>query len=59
MIACTTTAANVTCILGGIIVFGDALSGNALLFGIQIAAFALIAGAALVMPTAHGRIATA
>ena len=59
MIACTATAANVTCILGGILVFGDALSGNAVLFGIQIAAFALIAGAALVIPTGHGRIATA
>lgn len=55
VIACTATAANVTCIL----VFGDALSGNAVLFGIQIAAFALIAGAALVMQTGHGRIATA
>ena len=59
VIACTATAANVTCILGGILVFGDALSGNAVLFGVQIAAFALIAGAALVMPTGHGRIATA
>jgi drug/metabolite transporter (DMT)-like permease len=59
VIACTATAANVTCILGGILVFRDALSGNALLFGIQIAAFALIAGAALVMPTGDGRIATA
>lgn len=59
VIACTATAANVTCILGGILVFGDALSGNAVLFGIQIVAFALIAGAALVMPTGHGRITTA
>jgi drug/metabolite transporter (DMT)-like permease len=59
VIACTATAANVTCILAGILVFGDALSGNALLFAIQIAAFALIAGAALVMPTGHGRTATA
>ena len=59
VIACTATAANETCIHGGILVFGDALSGNAVLFGVQIAAFALIAGAALVMPTGHGRIATA
>ena len=59
VIACTATAANVTCILGGILVFGDALSGNAVLFAVQIAAFAPIAGAALVMPTGHGRIATA
>ena len=46
-------------ILGGILVFGDALSGNAVLFGIQIVAFALIAGAALVIPTGRGSIATA
>jgi hypothetical protein len=59
VIACTATAANVTCILGGLLVFGDALSGNAVLFGVQIAAFALIAGAALVMPSGHGRLAAA
>ena len=40
------------CIGGGILVFGDALAGGVLL-GVQIAAFALVAVAALVTP--HGR----
>jgi drug/metabolite transporter (DMT)-like permease len=54
VIACTSTAANITCICGGIVVFGDALAGGALLL-VQIAAFALVAVAALVTPTGHGR----
>jgi len=33
VIACTSTAANVTVICGGIVVFGDALAGGVLLFG--------------------------
>jgi len=52
VIACTSTAANVTVITGGIVVFGDALAGGVLL-GVQILAFALVAVAALVTP--HGR----
>ena len=52
VIACTSTAANVTVITGGIVVFGDALAGGILL-GVQILAFALVAVAALVTP--HGR----
>ena len=59
VIACTSTAANVTCILGGILVFGDALSGETILFAVQIAAFALVAAAALMIPAGHGRTATA
>ena len=59
VIACTSTAANVTCILGGILVFGDALSGDTLLLAVQIAAFALVAAAALMIPAGHGRTATA
>jgi drug/metabolite transporter (DMT)-like permease len=55
VIACTSTAANVTCILGGILVFGDALAGNMVLFTVQIAAFVLVAAAALLMPAGHGR----
>jgi drug/metabolite transporter (DMT)-like permease len=55
VIACTSTAANVTCILGGILVFGDALAGNVLLLTVQIAAFVLVAAAALLMPAGHGR----
>ena len=52
VIACTSTAANVTVITGGIVVFGDALAGGVLL-AVQILAFALVAVAALVTP--HGR----
>jgi hypothetical protein len=59
VIACTSTAANVTCILGGILVFGDALSGETVMLAIQIAAFALVAAAALLIPAGHGRTATA
>ncbi len=58
VIACTSTAANLTCIVGGILVFGDALAAGILLF-VQIAAFALIAVAALVTPTGQTRPATA
>lgn len=53
VIACTSTAANVTCILGGILVFGDALAGGLMLLA-QLAAFALVAAAALLTP-GHGR----
>jgi drug/metabolite transporter (DMT)-like permease len=50
VIACTSTAANLTCIVGGILVFGDALAAGILL-AVQIAAFALVALAALVTPS--------
>ena len=50
VIACTSTAANLTCILGGIVVFGDALAAGLLLV-VQIAAFAMVATAALLTPT--------
>jgi drug/metabolite transporter (DMT)-like permease len=53
VIACTSTGANVTAIVAGIAVFGDALSGNALVI-VQIAAFALVATAAVLTPAAHG-----
>ena len=56
VIACTSTAANITVIGGGILVFGDALAAGALL-GVQIAAFALVACAALVTPSGHGPVA--
>jgi drug/metabolite transporter (DMT)-like permease len=58
VIACTSTAANVTCILGGILVFGDALAGG-LMLGAQLAAFGLVAAAALLTPAGHGHAATA
>ena len=56
VIATTSTAANLTCIVGGILVFGDALAGGVLL-AVQLAAFALVALAALVTPT--GKLQTA
>ncbi|HEX8854077.1 MAG TPA: hypothetical protein VF752_00630 [Thermoleophilaceae bacterium] len=55
VIACTSTAANVTCIVGGIVVFGDALASHTLLIIVQVIAFALVAVAAMLTPTAHGR----
>jgi hypothetical protein len=54
VIASTSTAANLTCIVGGIVVFGDALAAGILL-GVQLAAFALVAAAALVTPSGHGQ----
>lgn len=54
VIACTSTAANITVITGGIVVFGDALAGGALL-AVQLAAFALVAVSALVTPAGHAR----
>lgn len=54
VIASTSTAANLTCIVGGIVVFGDALAAGILL-GVQLAAFALVAAAALVTPCGEGR----
>jgi drug/metabolite transporter (DMT)-like permease len=53
VIACTSTAANLTCIVGGIVVFGDALAAGLLLV-IQLAAFALVAAASLLTPSGHG-----
>ena len=58
VIACTSTAANLTCIVGGIAVFGDALAAGILLV-VQLAAFALVAAAALVTPTGVARPAAA
>jgi multidrug transporter EmrE-like cation transporter len=58
VIASTSTAANLTCIVGGIVVFGDALAAGILL-GVQLAAFALVAAAALVTPSGEGRLQAA
>ncbi len=58
VIASTSTAANLTCIIGGILVFGDALAAG-LLLAVQLAAFALVAAAALVTPTGAERTVTA
>ncbi len=50
VIAATSTAANVSCIAGGIIVFGDPMPGDALGVAVQIVAFAMVILAALVTP---------
>jgi hypothetical protein len=50
VIAVTGTAANVSGIVGGILVFGDPLSGHPLMFGAEVFAFALVLFAAWLTP---------
>jgi drug/metabolite transporter (DMT)-like permease len=50
VIASTSTAANVSTILGGIVVFGDPMPGHAVGIALQIAAFVLVIAAALIVP---------
>jgi hypothetical protein len=50
VIAVTGTAANIAGIVGGIIVFGDPLSDNPLMLGVECAAFLLVILAAWLMP---------
>ncbi len=50
VIAATSTAANVSCILGGIVVFGDPMPSDTLGIVLQGFAFALVVLAALVTP---------
>jgi drug/metabolite transporter (DMT)-like permease len=50
VIASTSTAANVSCILGGIVVFGDPLPADTLELCVQLLAFAMVVLAALVTP---------
>ena len=50
VIAVTGTGANVGGILGGIVVFGDPLSGHPLMFGAEVFAFALVLVAAWLTP---------
>jgi len=50
VIAVTGTAANVAGIVGGIIVFGDPLSGNPLTLIVECVAFVLVLAAAWLMP---------
>ena len=50
VIAATSTAANVSCILGGIAVFGDPMPSDALGMAVQAFAFVLVVVAALVTP---------
>jgi drug/metabolite transporter (DMT)-like permease len=50
VIAATSTAANVSAIAGGIIVFGDPMPGDALGIIVQMCAFALVIIAAVLVP---------
>jgi drug/metabolite transporter (DMT)-like permease len=50
VIAATSTAANVSCIAGGIIVFGDPMPGDTLGIIVQIVAFTLVVVASLLTP---------
>jgi drug/metabolite transporter (DMT)-like permease len=50
VITMTSAAANVSCISGGILVFGDPLPGDALGIVLQCIAFLLVIGAAALMP---------
>ena len=50
VIAATSTAANVSCILGGIVVFGDPMPSDTLGIVLQGLAFAMVVIAALVTP---------
>ena len=50
VIAATSTAANVSCILGGIVVFGDPMPSDTLGIILQAVAFTMVCHAALVTP---------
>jgi hypothetical protein len=50
VITVTATASTVTCIAGGILVFGDPLAGNAFGLAVQMLAFALVCVAAWLSP---------
>jgi drug/metabolite transporter (DMT)-like permease len=50
VITVTATASTVTCIAGGILVFGDPLAGNAFGLVVQMLAFALVCAAAWLTP---------
>lgn len=50
VIACTSAAANVSAITGGIVVFGDPMPGDALGVAVQTLAFALVIAAAALTP---------
>ena len=50
VIAATSTAANVSCIAGGILVFGDPMPGDTLGILVQATAFVLVVVAAMLVP---------
>lgn len=53
VIAVTGTAANLTGIIGGILVFGDPMSGHPAMFAAELFAFALVLAAAWLTPAPH------
>ena len=59
VIAVTGAAANIAGIVGGIIVFGDPLSGNPVSFAIECLAFLLVIAAAWLMPAPVRAVAPA
>jgi drug/metabolite transporter (DMT)-like permease len=59
VIACTSVAANVSTIVGGIVVFGDPMPGTALGIVVQSAAFLLVIAAAALTPTPQGAVQAA
>ncbi len=58
VIAATTTAANVSTILGGILVFGDPMPGDAIGVVVQGLAFVLVVAAAMLVPPPRSAPAT-
>jgi len=50
VIAVTGTASNIAGIVGGIVVFGDPLSGRPVMLAVELAAFALVLGASWLTP---------
>ena len=50
VIASTSTAANVSTIMGGIVVFGDPMPGDTVGIVLQMFAFVLVIVAALIVP---------
>jgi hypothetical protein len=59
VIAVTGTAANLSCIAGGIIVFGDPVAADALGVTAQVLAFLLVVAASALMPAPRARLAAA
>ena len=59
VIAVTGAAANVSGIVGGILVFGDPLSGDPVALIVQCFAFVAVLGAAWLMPAPVRAVATA
>ena len=60
VIAVTGTAANIAGIVGGVVVFGDPLSGHPVMLALECAAFVLVLGAAWLTPApVRARVAAA